>query len=379
VNRICLLGLALLVGCNTAPVGFDQLHGRIPDARDTTMTPDSIASYARYVPLGQSTLLFLGRDDQYVARVLMKFALPDTLTLDSVASVQLVVQPGESTRMSFVCYPCSTSWDSSNATWLMADDANHWYRPGGDYWPDSIGGGLLEDDTLAIDIRYLEMDTLVRQAIRQNGILIIPRDTGFSSIWSATASTALKPSIRIIYRSNADTASFDAYAAAPLIDTLPGAVRPNDLFVGSGVALRTWLRFDLDSIPSAATIARAELSFRPDLRYRRADSLPMAVHRLTESFAVKGLHARYDAIASASLTFVPASDTDTVVRFDIRNLVQYWTAGRDSTGRDTSNEGMLIMSEPEYSRLFRVRVPRSGPGAPRLRIEYVLPPEDRFW
>jgi hypothetical protein len=138
------------------------------------------------------------------------------------------------------------------------------------------------------------------------------------------------------------------------------------------------LRFDIDSIPTAATIARAELSFRPDVRYRRAESLPIGVHRLTESFAVKGLHAKYDAIASATTTLIPASEADSVVLLDIRTLVQYWTTGRDSTGRDTTNEGMLLIAEPEWSRQFRIRVPRTGPGAPRLRIEYVMPPEDRF-
>ena len=49
------------------------------------------------------------------------------------------------------------------------------------------------------------------------------------------------------------------------------------------------------------------------------------------------------------------------------------------TSTDTiPNYGLLITSSPEWSTLFRLRIPRTGPNAPRLNIQYVLPPEDRF-
>jgi len=70
---------------------------------------------------------------------------------------------------------------------------------------------------------------------------------------------------------------------------------------------------------------------------------------------------------------VPA-DTDTAVTIDIRSLVQLWTSRSDTI----PNYGLLITSSPEWSKLFRLRIPRSGPNAPRLDIQYVLPPEDRF-
>ena len=52
---------------------------------------------------------------------------------------------------------------------------------------------------------------------------------------------------------------------------------------------------------------------------------------------------------------------------------QFWTANPDS------NLGLYIIAEPEYARMFRLRVPTSGPDAPRLEVFYNLPPEDRFW
>jgi hypothetical protein len=378
MRRLAWFSLLGLVACNTAPVGFDQLRGRVPAARDTIMAPDSIASYARYVPLSPADRLFLGSDGYYVARALIRFPLPDTLGLDTVSSVQLVLHPVDSTRMSFVCRPCSTAWDSAFATWLMADDAIHWYSPGGDFWPDSIAGSVLTGDTLKVDLRYAELDSTVRAAIRQQGILLFPRDTGLAAIWSVGASASLKPSIRVNYRSGKNPQTFTATVATTLIDTLPNTIRSGDLLIGPGVALRTWMRFRVDSIPEAATIARAELEFRPDVEYRRSDSLPIAAHGLVQSFADKGAYALYDPLAAASLYYVPASDTDSIIHMDIRGLVQSWTSNRDSTGRDTANYGLLIMAEPEWSEPFRIRVPRTGPGAPRLTIEYVMPPEDRF-
>jgi hypothetical protein len=58
---------------------------------------------------------------------------------------------------------------------------------------------------------------------------------------------------------------------------------------------------------------------------------------------------------------------------DIHRLVQYWTANPDS------NFGLYITAEPEWTRIFRLRVPGSGADAPRLDILYALPPAGRFW
>jgi hypothetical protein len=312
--------------------------------------------------------------------VLLRFAISDTMSLDSVKSLQLVLHAKDTLHtMNFVCRPCSSAWIESGVSWAMSDSENHWMSPGGDFLPDTLCSGTIAGDSVMFDFRYVGLDSALKSAIRANGVCLFPLDTGWVSVYSGSDATKA-PRLRITYsNSGKETGKvMSDNADASLVDTLRTWSNPLDLLVGSGTAFRTWLRFTLDSIPSEATIARADLVFRPEVKYRRLDTLLLGVHRLLESYPSKGANARFDDLPGDIDTLLAASDSDTLASFDIRGLVQYWTTHRDSAGRDTSNFGLLIASAPEWSNLFRLRIPRSGPNAPRLEIQYVLPPEDRF-
>ena len=130
------LGLVLLLlfhstGCNTLPVGEDGL-GRVPVADSLLILPDTSAGVARYAVLGDADTMLLGQDDNYVSRVLINFTLPDS-ALDSITRAELILHPADSTRMRFVCHPCSVEWSAGAATWRVADSATQWLNPGGDY------------------------------------------------------------------------------------------------------------------------------------------------------------------------------------------------------------------------------------------------------
>ena len=389
----CLGALMVVIlssSCNTLPVGYDQLRDRVTGAADTTLLPDSASSYARYVPLGGSNILYLGRDTSYVSRIILRFSILDTMNLDSITSFQLVLHQQDTlATMGFICRPCSSEWTESGVSWQMADSFNHWLTPGGDFLSDTLATGTLAGDSAMFNFRYVEFDSARRAAIRDYGIGIFPQDTGIAAIYSG-ASTATAPRLRVTYTNNGKETKrvINDIADASLIDTVATHAQPLDLLVGSGVAFRTWLFFNIDSIPAEATIARADLKFRPETKYHRADAVVLGVHRMTESFLLKAQNARYAATPTDTASYVPA-DSDTVVTLDLRSLVQFWVnypetlwtnhPPPDTTPSDTlRNHGLLINAAPEWSELFRLRIPRSGPDAPRLEIQYVLPPEDRF-
>lgn len=377
MRRLTWLAALAVIGCNTSPVGFGGLRNRVPAARFDSLSVDSAAGFARLVPLNSGEQMYVGEDSLYRTRALCRFALPETLTLAAVEAVRLVLHPVDSTtRMAFVCRPCSTEWDSSAATWRMADEGNHWFSPGGDIWPLDVAAGTLSGDSVVVDLRYRDLDEPVREAVRRHGVFILPQtDTGIVAVWSAGAAAARRPRVRVTYSGGTEK-SFDAGATTTLTDTVPRTVSPFDLQVGAGVAFRTWFRFRLDSVPREATIARAELSLWLDPAYVRQESVALSVRRLTESFGAKGVYAQFEALPSASRYYRPGRDT--LVSFDVRALVQYWTSQRDASGQDTGNFGMFIMAEPEWARPFRVRVARSGVRAPQLDVEFVMPPEGRF-
>jgi len=365
MTRISRLLVTLLaVGCTTLPTGFDQL-GPPPESRTITLLPDSLDSYSKYVPLGDAAELLLGRDDQYQSRVLIKFPVKDS-ALDSVTTVQLVLYPADSGLVPFVIRPCSTNWSTAAVTWRMADSVVQWLTPGGDYWHLDLAQDTLTKDSLIINLDRRYLDTLVRSAY---GIILFPLDTGFIHLRSSTA-TGTPPRLRFTFLDNGKR-TYTATEDAHIVDTFQLNSGLTDLLVGSGVAFRTYLYFNIESIPAAATVVSAELRFQPQVQYQRNDTLPVSVHRLSESYSAKGRNAGFSPGISASFRYVPA-DTDSIVRLDIRNLVQFWTANPDS------NHGILLMAQPEWTDIFRIKLPRTGSAAPRLTVQYVLPPEDRF-
>ncbi len=367
MKRLLAAVALLALGCNTLPIGEDGL-GRLPAADSLIVLPDSSASYGKYVPLGAADTMYLGRDDQYESRVLIKFALPDS-ALDSISSVQLILHPADSTPMSFVCHPCSVDWHADAATWRLADSGTHWISKGGDYRSTELCRGTFEGESLVIDIDVDDLEELVHESY---GIFLLPEDTGFVALHSGL-SAATAPRIRMVYGAEEEELLFNATEDAHLVDTVNVNMGYEYRAIGSGFAFRTYLYFNLDSIPVEATVARAELTFLPSVEYRRRDTLRLGIHRLVESFARKGRNTDFKTATSGYLNYVVSPDTDSVAVFDIAPLVQYWTTHPDS------NFGLYIMARPEWSRMFRVRLPVSGPNSARLDVFYAMPPVDRFW
>ena len=384
---LCVLSLVIFA-CNTLPVGYDQLRDRVTGAADTTLVPDKVSSYARYVPLGGSSLLYLGKDAAYVSRLIIQFSVLDTMNLDSITSFQLVLhQPDTLMTMGFICRPCSSEWAESGVSWQMADSSNHWLTPGGDFLRETLAAGTMKGDSSMFDFRYVEFDSARKATIRNCGIGIFPQDTGIVAIYSGS-STTTAPRLRVTYtnKGKQTTRVVNDVADASLIDT---DTAHYDLLVGSGVSFRTWLSFNIDSIPRNATIARADLKFRPETKYHRTDTIALGASRLKESFALKGVNARYESLPSATASYYVPADSDSAITIDIRSVVQAWvnypeTLWTSHPSPDTAppdslrNFGLVLTAAPEWSPLFRLRIPQSGPNAPRLDIQYVLPPEDRF-
>jgi hypothetical protein len=381
--QLALFAALVLAGCNTLPVGYDGL-GRYPETDELVLRPDSVASYGRYVNQGEANRLFVGSDADFRARAFVKFHVPDTLTLDSVLAIKLILHPVDTARTDsfrFVCVPCSSSWDEASLTWVMRKSEDQWFIRGGDFRPETVATGALAGDSLVIDLSYAARDSASRAAIAANGLALLPAgpsDTGFAAFWSLEATTAYQPRTKVIYRRDSAVKYFPADADASIFDTMPGSSRPGQLLVGSWFTYRTWLRFRLDSVPREATIAGADLTFTPSVQYCRADSLSLAAYRLTERITTRGVNPQF-AGATVTATY-PRPTADSMLSFDIHSLVQFWTTNRDSAAGDTANFGLVVAPGPSWPTPFRVRLPDPAGDTlePRLRVRYVMPPEDRF-
>ncbi|MCL6465507.1 MAG: DNRLRE domain-containing protein [candidate division WOR-3 bacterium] len=366
MKQYLFLAVLLTLACNTLPVGFDQID-RLPETATLEIAPDSADCYVKFVPLGSADHLLLGKDPQYQSRVLIQFTPKDS-ALDSVVSAQLVLFPLDSVVMNFTCCACSTEWSSSAVTWRMADSLTQWLTPGGDYWNFPLGQGRIQKESTVVELNRDYLDTLVRHSY---GIALIPLDTGFTTI-ATLAATKTSPRLVFTY-ANGKKRTYYPAADAHIIDSSGIRTNPGELLVGSGVAFRTWLYFRLESIPDSATIARAELILKIQPIYSRVETLQIGIHKLKESYHQRGKYALYDE-APASKTESPVRDTIATIRLTVTDLVQKWVSAVDSN----PNHGILLTAEPEWQKPFRIKILRSGINAPRLKVHYILPPEDRF-
>lgn len=358
--------LLLFLACNTLPVGFDQITN-LPTTTTLDLPPESLDCYGKHVPLGYADYLLLGKDDHYESRILIKFPLKDS-ALDSVNSVQLVLHPIDSVPINFVCRACSTEWNTGAVTWVLADSATRWFTPGGDFWEFALGTGTLTRESTIVELDQSHLPLLVQKS---TGIMLIPTDTGFCAITNMT-NVKLGPKMILRYNDGRVRVYYPT-GDAHIVDFSFIQTNPTDLLVGSSFAFRTYIKFNLETIPAQATIISAELSFKPRTLYRRTDTLKLGIHRLTESYPLRTRYAGYEEIASNTTTFLPAS-ADTIITIEMARLVQKWISHPDSF----PNYGLLITAEPEWEKPFRLKILRSGSASPRLKINYVLPPPDRF-
>ncbi|MEO0025151.1 MAG: DNRLRE domain-containing protein [candidate division WOR-3 bacterium] len=356
----------LLLACNTLPVGFDQLT-TLPESGMLELVPDSLDCYSRHIPLGYADWLLLGRDEQYESRVLLKFPLKDS-ALDSVTGVRLILHPLDSTPVTLVCRACSTEWTTAAVTWLLADSATRWLTPGGDLWEFTLGTATLTRESTVVELDRSRLTLLVQKS---SGIMLLPTDTGFAAITNMTDAKA-GPKLVFHYADGKERIYY-ATGDAHIVDTLNIRSQLTDLLIGASFAFRTYLKFRLDTLPPEVTILRAQLLFTPRTIYRRSDTLKLGVHRLTESYQLRNRHAGYEENAAATTAYIPVAQ-DTMVSLDITTLVQNWVSHPDSF----PNHGLLITAEPEWQRPFRLKLSRSGNTAPQLKIQYILPPPDRF-
>jgi hypothetical protein len=365
---LCCLSALWLLSCNRSPLGFDQLDRRnLQEPQFLDSLPFMAGDcYGKFFANGPGDNLYLGRDGAYESRVLLRFALQDS-ALDSVTAVSMVLYPHTLHPVSFSIRPTTTEWDDYQVTWHDAQSGNPWFTPGGDFDTTLLARPVVTADSTVIELDQARLRTMVDQTF---GIILIPdtapaESLNFCSLYSMTT-TGKIPKVVIQYGTK--TRTYEATQNTFIVDTLALTRRISDLWAGSGYVFRSYLKFDVDSIDSTATVVTAELKVRVDTAFSLHDTVQLGVHRLTGDYTLGEKDAPFDGTVISPLNFILGSDS--VVDFDLRSLVQLWTEKPDS------NFGLLVTMDPENTDINRVQFSRTV--LPTLRVGYVNPPKGRF-
>ncbi len=365
MKRLFLFGLISVFSCSQDPVGFDELgRGREP----LVVFPDvagNQGAYGEHIALGLADNLICGKDGSYEARMIMQFELTDSLA-DSLDSLKLVLYNREEltdSLVAFSIYLVTASWNEYQATWMMANSNTRWLKPGGEYDSIAIGQGRFGAESTVVDL-YAVRSQLADST--HYGILLIPEENGFAAVYSS-GNTSKGP--KLVLAMNDGEQQLTPIQDSYFVNSELGDVPDGQLWVGSGYAYRSYLRFNLDSLPALVRITSAELSVRIDNIVAATETLGLEVHRLKEAWDKK--YTEYEVLPVARERF---TKEDTMVVFDIRGLVQGWAD--DST----TNYGLLITVWPEYDQISRVELYPAADSArrPRLICSYIEPPKPRF-
>jgi hypothetical protein len=252
-------------------------------------------------------------------------------------------------------------------TWHDAKSGEPWFTAGGDFDTARLATSVVAKDSTIIDLDQARLRTMVAH---ESGIILVSEPVSAESVNLTdlyTLSTSGKrPKVMIHYGDKLRT--YEATQNTFIVDTLALNMQVRDQWVGSGYVFRSYLKFSVDSVPASGTVVTAELKVRSDTAVGLPDTVTLAVHRLTKDYAVSEKNAPFDATITSSRAFIVAQDS--VVNFDIRSLVQFWSAKPDS------NFGLLVTMEPENTNISRVELSRSV--LPSLRVAYVTPPRGKY-
>ncbi|MEO0072153.1 MAG: hypothetical protein ABIK10_01755 [candidate division WOR-3 bacterium] len=372
MRQLALLAFIIIftVACEHNSVGYEELERPIgnPQYLELGTTSTGRWSYRKFIPLGTSSMLILGKNAQYESRVLLSFNLPDTtIALDSLLSAKLILYTRQAGAVQFSIYPTrpSSPWREAFVTWTRMDENVPWDSAGGDFYPQALAQGIsITPDSTVINLNLNLLDTLFNHA---SGVILIPEN--FSDSFAvAYAKEFGSKGAKLVLQFPRTTKTYPVKEDAHIITTadLPGV---QDYWLGSGVVYRTLFKFNLASLPQEPlTITFAELYLSIQDEFSIFDTLKIVAKRVTDSMPFSEL-TRFSSTVSASKSYIVSQDSTLVI--DLRNLVQFWVTNPDS------NFGIVLTTEPENFGLVRLKINPQPPSV-RLKIGYITAPPGRF-
>ncbi|MCX7756741.1 MAG: hypothetical protein N2166_00240 [candidate division WOR-3 bacterium] len=368
LSLFTVLFLVFIGSCEKNSVGYEELERQIsqPEYLEARTTLTGRWSYRKYIPLGKSSVLVLGRNLAYESRLLFDFSFSDTIAVESVISAQLILYTKLAFPVAFKVYPIKSSspWKETYTTWTRMDDNVPWDSAGGDFYLTLLAQGTVNAESTVINLNLSKLDTIINHS---RGLIVIPdtQSNGFAAIYAKEFGSK---QAKLLLQFTRTKKTYLINQDAHIIYTTQ-ELGAQDYLIGCGVPYRTLLKFDLTSLPrEPVTITLAELYLPIDEEFSIFDTLKIVAKKITDSMPFSEL-TKFDNSAQASADY--SLRQDSVLILDLQSLVQFWSINPDS------NFGLILCTEPENYGLGRLKINPHAPGI-RLKIGYIKAPQGRF-
>ncbi len=377
MNRPILFGVTLalcllFMGCSEKaqnPVGFGLVqqddHWQVGQAVIDRVLADSCITIS--TGAGEGFYLLVGSWEQQESRIVLRFEdLPDSLsTLLGTKLILTSRSEANEDSLKISVHALQSPWQEATVSW-----ENPWGQPGGDFQSQPIAEGsyaMIMGDRLELDFNEAGME-LVRgwlQGQTNDGIILRAADPSGNNVKSFyAAETIYDPRLEFTFAGTdtADTtvradSTYDAYIVQP--DEFPSQ---DFLCVSDGVVRRSWIHFDLTSVPQNVFINRATLALSLSDFESPLGDMSIATHLVTDLETLA-----YSTLAYSIDNLFEGKES---LEIDITELVQEWIDG-------TPNAGLVVKPLWEYSSLSRAVFYSSKADSlqrPILTIVYTFPP-----
>ena len=351
----------------------------------TAISLDSTAN--KIINTFGTTNLWLGKFDNMESRVLMRFAklsLPDTVTV--VAGTlklhgNLVQGKGADFDATIHQVTATAAWDSGKVTWGSGNFPV-------DFNPAPMNTqrvSAVKGDSIIFKLDPAVVSSWRTIEGRQQGVVIQAPDATFMKAFGSHFSTPKQPVLELITLKRGNTKN-DTTRLSPTVSIYlfqrQAALRKGPLYVGLGEQHLSSLFFDVSAIPKNATISRALLtmdvdtlnsvfySSRLDLQLAYVGPVQIPNYNFNP-LRFEPFGAYQDTLRTAELDTVAASLKQ--VTFAVTNAVQQWVS-------DSKNNSGVILFPVSFLTRDLTRAAfysreTDAARAPKLQIEYTLPPQ----
>jgi len=148
--------------------------------------------------------------------------------------------------------------------------------------------------------------------------------------------------------------------------------RPDTLLTcANGAPARTFIKFDVSTLPREATVISAKLKLTADMDLSSFDEMTLVCHALLDT--VSGFHTKYGSQGAGTTALTDSAlSGNPSFTMTVTALVQPVVSGL------VTSYGFVIKSPNEKFDLDYAVLVSTGDGhpnlAPRLEIEYIMPP-----
>lgn len=351
---ITIISFLTLSSCSDSPtdLGTNLLSGDLIDVISFNSAQDSTTqrsySFKKVIPLGSSSTILIGKNDNFTAHSLISytFILPDSLREairnDSINVISSKVDMtfdylygDESANFDYSVYKITDKWSSST---FSADTFSTLQ-----FETTDLSSNRTEGDSLySFDIQPAILKDWLRNYVdtsfaENNGILISPTASTNKIIGFIAFSPELSNDTKIevvIEKPGAYIDTITAFVLSDVSVVLGDETTPSErMLVRSSVVYNSFLAYDLSSVPDKAIINSARLTIKIDTLATKVGSNfanSLRVFLVTDSI-------KNEADEDLAATLLRKDDTYTG---DFTSFVRFWLY-------NNANQGIIIKSGNE--------------------------------